>query len=487
MGEITDWIINNLADSTPRVFWLHGQAGKGKSSIAHTIANHLQKADILGSCFCFSRDSQVERRHEKIFATIARDLANRNPALKNIIARVVSYDNALATTADVKQQWEKLILKPLSELSDSMIKPVVIVIDALDESGDQASRKHILDILSSQAMGLPFGFRIFITSRPLPDIVTALQGLSHVISKSMDDISVTSVEQDIRLYFSDKLGGSMDHFSTEEISCLVRSADGLFEWARLACEYMNSHKGGLTHMERYQTLISVESGEGEGPLDKMYLAVLRDVIEDDPRALARFCSVMQQILWSQVPLSVESLEIMRCEFNKDSDDVKIIVGSMGALLSGITDMSTPVRALHASFYEFLADSTRSKEFAVTKGDVHSQLARACVYIMQAKLCFNICQLETSYLPNSEVADLDWRVKNYIPECLSYACQFWVVHLQEISVERDLGQEVELLLKDKLLFWIETLSLLKVLNVAPSYLEAIASWLDLEVCKLTQVD
>jgi len=99
--------------------------------------------------------------------------------------------------------------------------------------------------------------------------------------------------------------------------------------------------------------------------------------------------------------------------------------------------------------------------------------------MQTGLCFNICQLETSYLPNSEVTNLDWQVHECIPAHLSYACRLCAIHIQETQFVRNFAQEMEVLLKDKLLLWIEVLSLLKVLNIVPSHLAIIASWL--EVC------
>jgi len=36
LKEICDWI-NDTEEDTPRIFWLHGPAGTGKSSIAHTL------------------------------------------------------------------------------------------------------------------------------------------------------------------------------------------------------------------------------------------------------------------------------------------------------------------------------------------------------------------------------------------------------------------------------------------------------------------
>jgi hypothetical protein len=97
--------------------------------------------------------------------------------------------------------------------------PVLIVIDALDESGDAISREQILRLLagklrtsSSQLIDLPANFRILITSRPLRDIVDILGSTSNVRHISMDDIPIAPTEHDIhpRLMFEDALNGSND-------------------------------------------------------------------------------------------------------------------------------------------------------------------------------------------------------------------------------------------------------------------------------------
>ena len=58
LKEIVDWI-NNPDVNVPRIFWLHGQAGRGKSTIAHTVALQYMIAGGLCSCFCFARDQQA--------------------------------------------------------------------------------------------------------------------------------------------------------------------------------------------------------------------------------------------------------------------------------------------------------------------------------------------------------------------------------------------------------------------------------------------
>ena len=77
LQEIVNWI-HNLDVNVPWIFWLHGQAGRGKSAIAHTIALWFKNVGGLGSCFCFARDRQTERRHEKMLSTIAHDLTRRD-------------------------------------------------------------------------------------------------------------------------------------------------------------------------------------------------------------------------------------------------------------------------------------------------------------------------------------------------------------------------------------------------------------------------
>ncbi|KIN95620.1 hypothetical protein M404DRAFT_165302, partial [Pisolithus tinctorius Marx 270] len=115
LTEIVSWI-NSPEESVPRILWLHGQAGRGKSAIAHTVALWLRDAGGFGSCFCFARDRQAERREEKIFTTIARDLADRDAAFRRALADVLAKDHSLKTTSDVMLQWEKLILEPLSKM-----------------------------------------------------------------------------------------------------------------------------------------------------------------------------------------------------------------------------------------------------------------------------------------------------------------------------------------------------------------------------------
>ena len=196
LKEIVDWI-DDPSSTAPRIFWLHSQDAKGMSSIANMIALHARNCGQLGSHFCFARERQAERLHEKLFPTIARDLAARDIRLKPILADALAVAPSLGSTRDIMQQWKNLILEPLARLKNTMIGKVIVSIDGLDESGDDTSRKHILRcLMSTEAGKLPSNLRILVTSRPLADVCKRLKNVSHIKSWTPDDIkSMGSIKQ----------------------------------------------------------------------------------------------------------------------------------------------------------------------------------------------------------------------------------------------------------------------------------------------------
>ncbi|KAL4075164.1 hypothetical protein V8B97DRAFT_1544571 [Scleroderma yunnanense] len=478
LKEIFDWV-RDPDINTPRILWLHGQAGRGKSAIAHTIALWSKNMGGLGSCFCFARDRQTERREEKMLSTIARDLADRDLPFRRALAKAIEKDNSLKTTGDVMHQWEKLLLEPL-KVSGGVFGTVVLVIDALDESGGNSSRKHILKVLtSSEAASLPCNFRIFVTSRPLSDITLALGRTQHVKAVSLDNVPAIYTERDIHLYVSSELKGH-EGIGEAEINQIAHRADGLFEWARLACEFVTLRTLGQTTAERFADLMAQSSGEGAKLLDSMYRAILDNLMDKvGPTALTRFHSVMRQVLFTLEPLPMDGLNSMRRYFSHQRGNYKvaIVLDFLGALLSGVTEGTDPVRPLHSSFYDFLTDQSRSGAYFVNQSDIQADLAVASLDVLRDGLCFNICGLESSHLLNSEVPDLAKRVKARIPPHLSYSCRFWAKHLQSTKFDTALAMHVrDILGNEKILFWFEILSLQGVLGSAAPALVTTGIWL-----------
>jgi len=141
----------------------------------------------------------------------------------------------------------------------------------------------------------------------------------------------------------------------------------------------------------------------------------------------------------------------------------------------VTQHDVPVHSLHTSFRDFLVDESRSGKFHVELPLGHQSLAIACLETMKSGLQFNICHLETSYLYNKDVPGLATSIKNTIPTHLSYSCQFWADHLQNISTHSRVLQAVNEFMNNRLLYWLEVLSLIGEVGTASSALAAVTEW------------
>jgi len=286
-----------------------------------------------------------------------------------------------------------------------------------------------------------------------------------------------SSERDIQRYISTLLKDE-EGFTVEHFKRLAMESDGLFEWARLACDYISDPEMvGEDSQERFDALLAGKSEKGIHLLDDMYLRILGD--ERRKVDIPIFCSVMGQIIASLEPLPCTALTAMRQHFPLPVDRRKVeqVIRPLGSLVTGTTDPHIPVRPLHASFYDFLTDKTRSNTFFVDVSLAQSNLAFASLGVLEQQLCFNICSLKSSYLPNSAIPDLEDRVKESISAELSYSCRFWGTHVGAMSVEQPLVETVKAFFDDeRLLFWLEVVSLLKVVGGAVATLSCIANWL-----------
>jgi hypothetical protein len=496
LSQITEWV-NSTEDNTPCVLWLSGPAGKGKSAIAHTIAKSFEDMGGLGSCYSFDRQREADRRHEKIFSTIARDLADRDPEMRRALADAVKTASSLKKTVDIAQQWQKLLIEPLAKLSRPTGEPIVIAIDALDESGGIETRRELLQILAGKHQNqavpkitdLPGNFRFIVTSRPDRDIKDEFRDVQHIQQMSMDDIPLKFAKRDIHAYASKQLK-ELD-FQDKELAVLAEKADGLFEWARLACEYIKYSDTGLSPKDCYGAVVSRDPAERSELLYDMYRLILTGIMHGGTSPhppnlrlmkLARFRSVMGQILGTAEPLPLASLNVMRDRFPKQEDrfEVEHVVKSMGSLLSGTTNADSPIRPLHASFHDFLTDKASSGEFFIDQIDLSKaqcNLAFASLRVMEHGLRFNICDLKSSYLPNSEDPGLQERVKKCILPHLSYSSRFWTSHVRTTVFDKELAKEVKSFIDhERLFFWLELLALINALGGAVPALSLIPQWL-----------
>lgn len=456
----------------PRILVLAGVAGCGKSAIAHTVAKHYHDLKRLGSCFCFNQADQLARGPGNILSTIAKDVANLDPQWKLSLYNAVQSDDSLRKSKAPARQMKDLVLGPAKDAP--IIGPTVIVIDALDESGDALARGSLLQVLSKSAAELPGNFRILVTTRPEPDIIASFKEKPSVQIQYVDAIDVAATDDDIVKFIRRELSDIASILEQrwpngEWVKLLVVASNHLFQWAATACRAIRDGLHGYHPTERLHKFVTDASG-----LDSLYLEILRHALDEtDEKVMSRFQRVLGGVLAAKEPLSTQAHSAL--QVGEDEGIVQMIVQPLGSLLHGIARPDTPIGALHASFFDFLKDKSRSEGFFIDPTQLENRFALACLGVMKRELRFNLCNLTSSYIHNTDVTDLQDRVGRNITPHLLYACRFMGDHLSAAVYDKQLLHEVRDFLHERLLCWLEVLSLTKHMSSASKTLAFIAIW------------
>ncbi|KAH9066830.1 hypothetical protein EDB87DRAFT_463860 [Lactarius vividus] len=363
-----DFIVNWVNDPTSeRCLVLFGQAGTGKSCIAHEIAHRFDKIHRLTSSFIFLRKEQSKREAYHLFTTLARDLSDRYPSFKTALGRLVKDNSSLRVgTRDYGTLFQKLILEPLKDLH--IVGPILVVIDALDESGDATGNMGLHTFLAENLIRLPSNFRVLITSRPEDGIVPALVGAPSVRTRYMKDSKLAAkTDDDILALLRKRLPS--DEFANHGDALAIR-AEGLFQWAAVASQLIINPPGRFGYSKKKVIRHLLKHGasrDGQDPLDELYLEVLEGYITGREARLL-FRTVMGQLLTAIEPLSIRSLTTLQrhADADNDGDAVVILIRRLGSLLSNAdsSDENLPIVPLHTSFRDFLTNEDKSGEFCV---------------------------------------------------------------------------------------------------------------------------
>jgi len=354
------------------------------------------------------------------------------------------------------------------------VGPILVVIDALDESAGVPSRKALLDTLAKGISALPPNIRILITARPEWDIVGSFNSNRHILCKHMNTIDEASNKADITLFVETRLSDvrslELEWPNKRWCQMLVESSDGLFQWASTACQAIKDSRGVFRPTERLSRFVSSARG-----LDALYSEVLHQAFDgEDDDAMSRFKLVMGRILATKEPLSISAHSELRGN-GEPADLVELILPLLGSLLSGVDQPNIPIRPLHASFFDFLTDQNRSKTYYVDPSHPNRSLTLSCLRVMKSGLRFDIGNLETSHCRNTDVPDLGTRIKKMVLPHLLYGCCFWADHLCSSAYSTDILNEVRDFFHHRLLYWLEVLSLVEKVNMASGMLHSVLDW------------
>ena len=493
MADLEAWAAN-AGDTS--IYWLNGMAGTGKTTIAFTFSQILDNIQMLGASFFCSHLDTDSSDADLIFPTLAYELARHSPAASNALLSALEKDRNVGYKS-MRDQFFNLIVTPTRAASEGLPtpRPLVIVIDALDECANQSTVSDVLAIICQYSPTLPLKF--FITSRPERQIqnVFLQEGTSRYSRFTLHEIEKDIVSADIAIYAREELvniaerrkaGSSINGWPPEDrLKTLVRLSGSLFIYAATACKYVG---GGGSIVDRLADVTDIlpNSPNGEtSALDKLYGRILSAAFQGaNAREKDEIQMVLRAVVSVRSPLSIDGLSDLLIIKTENVSEALSSLRSVVYIPSS-EDTSLPISTFHASFTDFITTKNRSGEHFLEPSESHQILGLRCLGLLQSSLAENICQLEGLAL-NADVSPST--IRDRIPEALAYACINWASHVANIKprgqVPREVWDALYRFFDEKLLQWLECLSLLTRLGDAVSSLRKLEGWSQVCRCFIT---
>lgn len=424
---------------------------------------HLNITRIFNSLF-FDRDIAERNDPTMVVRTLAYQLGSSDKRIGAAISASISSISSI-TQSPIRLQFSKLLVEPLSSVGALQEeKPLVVVLDALDECGNFKTRHNLLEVISQESVRLRKVLRIIITSRPAIDIKKYLSTVPHVLSRELDITSDDNVD-DVMAYLRNRmsiiqhdnsyLSLPLDWPGEVRLSELSARASGLFIWAAVACNFIED---GHYPAERLDILLRPDvASEAESALDELYRTALECSGKwNDPVFCSQFRTILGVILVARNPLSCSAIDAL--SMTKGHPSLHTIA-HFGCVLRWKGD--GPVRILHPSFADFLSrDRCESDAWYIDTVSANTRFANDCILRLDQCLRKNICDLTLSQT----------EVKESLSSDISYACASWIDHVCMIPPGDDtVFQTMEYFISRHLLHWFEAMAILKMSLTATSLL------------------
>ncbi|KAF5319160.1 hypothetical protein D9619_008785 [Psilocybe cf. subviscida] len=485
LEDITRWA-NDTSVDCPPVFWLTGDAGSGKTTIAYTVAQHFDKLEktrqhaILGATFHCSRQFEETRRQVHIIPTLVYELSQKSASYCHALHVMNKFDSV----DKLDKQLEDLLAGPWQQSASQRhaeLPPYLIVVDALDEIEVQGGSKFLHDILKTIQQYSLHGLKFLFTSRPDPGITALFDPFLSKALYRLQDVPIEYIEADIVKFLQSKL----PNFTAEEWKDMAQLADGLFISAATIVRYLTPDPS-LQVVEQRELLNMLCVGKsftasGGLLIDQLYEQILYDAFSKLPKpSFDNRLGILHTFLctFERTSTSVTAALLS----HSDTDVVTAVLQKLYAVLYYKDDQ---VLWYHASFPDFMFNEMRSNfvfdrhQFFMTcnVSQHHALLTRSCFEIMKKSLCFNIGNIPSSFALDAEDPQLAQRVNSNIKMPLRYASRHWSYHLTQANQEngKDFSSYITDFLYIHVLFWIEAMNLIGSSDQCSTMLQHTREW------------
>ncbi|KAF8328438.1 uncharacterized protein EI90DRAFT_3155807 [Cantharellus anzutake] len=449
----------NIQASEKRVMLLTAVAGAGKTSIASSIAEECTKEGILLLSLFFRAGEQSRPDH--LFSGMARSLATRDPVYHTFVVSTLQADPTLIN-APFTRQFEKLVAEPLRMKVPSSDRPMVVIIDALDEC-DRHAFPRLVDVFWKEVPKLPSNIKFFVTSR-LFDLVDRLLSPESPIDRLGISLSDDANVHDCAIYIRSQLHELKDahpglkHNLKEDdelVQAILERAGGLFIWISTVFRYV---KTTGTSLEILGELLNASSNRpmtsAEEIMDNLYSNILEKCNWKDEDFVHDYQITMGAILIAQRPLSVEAWDAILSPLLKSSV-VKDTLAELAPFVSGIGDPRIPVRFLHQSFPDFLMYRSSSQSPGLPRFTVDAKKENERVALRFVEILNNGLSSMRGLGLAKNLSKRAPIPQETLSEQFRYACRHIAYHLHQIQEPPEgLRKSVRTFLNQRVVQWVE---------------------------------
>ncbi|KAK3321830.1 hypothetical protein B0H66DRAFT_619055 [Apodospora peruviana] len=356
---------NSPHHTSPKVFWLTGRPGTGKSVMSGHIINYLVKSRNADcSYYFFKHNNKADSSIVALLRSLSYQMAETNPSIRQELLSMVE-DGEYFNKDDERAVWKALFLLRIFRLT--LPRTHYWVIDALDECPNYAALFPLLARIDQL-----FPLKIFITSRPLPTQKSCLAvGTEKKLDVVVESIQEEDTIQDIRLFLqsrADVLPVEDEDARNDLIEKILQKSNGSFLWASLVANEL-----AMTHSEQQVTdVLSQVPSE----MDDVYTRILNGLQSPRNQSLAK--AIFRWTICAARPLSVGELkEALMLDTGHVVPRLETVIGRItGSLVDVGTD--SKVQVVHETVKAFLTRKGLVSEYAVERRKEHSRLAEVCL-------------------------------------------------------------------------------------------------------------
>ncbi|KIO28106.1 hypothetical protein M407DRAFT_72317 [Tulasnella calospora MUT 4182] len=487
LERIDNWV--RYPSAMKRTLWVCGMAGRGKSTIASTVAHAWR---FRASCAVFHFRRGQDALNNRLVCALARQLGSSLvPEVRNAVLQSVRENEDIANQR-LNEQFKILLVASLRKLEGHSY-PILIIVDALDECDNAKDVVDFVTLIHQHSSSFPSQVRFLLTSRP----ETALHRARESNGWSAVDLdSAPEVSEDLALFIHRACTKIRDGYrlpegwpSAEDLARLVDMSQGLFQWARTAITYI-SDGSPVNRLRGLLQRQAMSSG-----LDDLYHQILSKAMDNarkEPQKQELLRSVLGTLVVAPHPVSLEVVATLYRDSEifegMEQEDIiqflrEDVLMDLYSLLHIPTSAAEPMRFMHTSIRDLLVSEERCQDQAyhIDTIQYHQQLANLSLSVMLRFLKENICKLSDLSEGISEIQDI---AELRVPRVLRYCCQAWSIHLTEgvrwSGLDKDVARRrlaaFELFSKERILGWIEVMSVIGATSEAIRMAKHVHRWL-----------